>query len=71
MKELKQVEYFRCWAGSGGDSGTWDTDYIEIPKETDYANMDKAILAACQYIDWEDEIPVLVGLYSIPDNEDD
>ncbi len=22
-----QVEYFRCWPGSDGDNGTWDTDY--------------------------------------------
>ena len=29
--KTRRVEYYRLW---GGDSGTWDTDFIEIPADT-------------------------------------
>ena len=33
-KKTRLIEYFRLWAGGSGDSGTWDTDMIDIPADT-------------------------------------
>jgi hypothetical protein len=56
----RRVEYYRLW---GGDSGTWDTDFIDIPADTPHDMLDKAIRQAAAKIEWQDEAPVIVGLY--------
>lgn len=64
MPRTKEVEYYRLWAGSGGDTGTWDTAYIEIPGDTPDEKLDEAIRAAAEKVEWRDgEAPVIVGLY--------
>jgi len=60
----RQVEYYRCWAGDGGDSGTWDTDFIEIPKDTPDDKLDAAVREAAQKVQWREEPPVLTGFYA-------
>jgi hypothetical protein len=69
--KTRTVEYFRGWAGNGGDSGTWDTDYVDIPADTPDDKVQQAIEAACARIEWRDgEAPVLVGLYGDGDDPD-
>ena len=56
------VEYFRLW-----DDNMWDTDFIDIPGDTnmdDFAAVQKAIEEAADKIAWRDERPWLVGLYA-------
>ena len=65
------VEYYRCWAGNNGDSGSWDTDYVEIPEDTPEDKMNDAIRTACDSLEWRDNIrAAFVGLYCIPDQDD-
>ena len=59
--QTRRVEYYRLW---GGDSGTWDTDYIDIPADTPDDMVDKAIRKAAETVQWRDEPPVIVGYYS-------
>ena len=65
----RQVEVYRLWSGSGGDSGYWDTDYLQIPAAIPDDKMDAAVQDASAQIKWSDGPPVLVGVYSIPDCE--
>lgn len=53
------VEYFRLW-----DDGTWDTDFIEIPQDTPPTMLNQAVIEAANSINWNDELPVMVGFYS-------
>jgi len=65
------VEYYRCWAGRNGDSGTWDTDYVEVPDDTPVEVMGDAIREACQSLSWVNNTPpAFVGLYCIPESND-
>jgi len=64
------VEYYRCFPGNNGDSGTWNTNYIAIPADTPEDKMDAAIRLACNSLNWSTEMPVFVGLYCIPDQDD-
>jgi hypothetical protein len=62
--KTRSVEYYRCWAGNNGDSGTWDTAYIDVPADTPEDRLEEAVREAVAKIDWHDgEAPVLVGLY--------
>jgi hypothetical protein len=64
-----QVEYFRCW-----DDRTWDTDVLQLRGDldpSDYVAIQRAIKEAARKIDWRDEMPVLVGLYHIADEEEE
>jgi hypothetical protein len=62
--KTRSVEYYRCWAGNNGDSGTWDTAYIDVPADTPEDRLEEAVREAVAKIDWRDgEAPVLVGLY--------
>lgn len=54
-----QVEYFRCWP-----SGTWDTDFINIPSNTPSDSLDKAVREAADKLDWGSTPPAFVGYYS-------
>ena len=60
-RKTRSVEYYRLW---GGDSGTWDTDFIDIPAETADDKLDEAIREAAAKIRWRDEPPVIVGCYN-------
>jgi len=53
---MRTVEYYRLWADH-----TWDTDFIDIPVETEEYVYDNAVRAAANVIDWGDESPVDVG----------
>lgn len=71
---MREVEYYRCWAGNGGDSGSWDTDFIKIPLNTPDDQLTKAVQAAAAKIEWKDEAPCFVGYYaeseSLGDDDD-
>ena len=60
-RKTRSVEYYRLW---GGDSGTWDTDFIDIPADTPDDRLDEAIREAAAKIQWRDEPPVIVGCYN-------
>ena len=62
------MEYYRLW---GGDSGTWDTDVIDIPSNTPDDKVDSAIRKAVAKIKWRDEPPVIVGYYCDSSEEED
>ena len=67
----RQIEVYRLWSGNGGDSGYWDTDYLQIPAAIPDEKMDAAVQKASAQIEWSDGPPVLVGVYSIPDCENE
>lgn len=69
--KMRQIEYYRLWAGSNGDSGTWDTDYVDIPIDTPEDKIKEAVKEAARRIEWRDEVPVACGVYAIPDLDDD
>jgi len=70
MSKMRQVEYFRCWAGGG--HGTWDTDFIEIPVDLHEDEIENAVKEAAAKIKWpNDEAPVFVGLYCDNGPEDE
>ena len=58
------VEYYRLWPGNGGDSGTWDTNFIDVPANTPDDKLDLAIREAIAKMEWRDELPVVVGCYN-------
>ena len=64
--KTKTVEYWRMWT-EHGDSGTWDTDYVDIPADTpdDKAEaLDAAVRKVCEGIVWRESAPLLVGFYA-------
>lgn len=63
LKKTRRVEYYRLWSGNSGDSGTWDTDFIDIPANTPDDKIDGAIRKAAAKIEWRDGPPVIVGYY--------
>lgn len=65
----RTVEYYRLWAGNGGDSGTWDTDFIEVPQETPDDRLEEAVRAAVQSLEWDEEAPLCAGLYHAADGD--
>lgn len=69
--KTRRVEYYRLW---GGDHGTWDTDFLEIPSDTPDDKLDEAVREAAAKIKWRDnDPPVIVGYYcdSGEEEEDD
>ncbi len=66
MKNVRQIEYYRLWPGNGGDSGTWDTDFVEIPAGTPEDEVDEAAKRAIARIPWTDEVPIATGIYHVP-----
>jgi hypothetical protein len=66
--KTRRVEYYRLW---GGDSGTWDTDFINIPTDTSDDKVDEAIRKAAGKIKWRDGPPVIVGYYCDSDEQGD
>lgn len=78
LNNTRSVEYYRLWPGNNGDSGTWDTGYIDVPADTPEDKLEEAVrAAAAAEVEWrEGEIPVMVGLYcaasgEIEDEEED
>jgi hypothetical protein len=70
-ERTRQIEYYRLWAGNGGDSGTWDTDFAEIPADTPDDRIDEAVEKAVAAIQWRDEPPIITGVYSVPEPEEE
>jgi hypothetical protein len=66
-EETRTIEYYRLW---GGDHGTWDTDFVEIPADTPEEHIEEAVQSAVSEIDWKDEVPVITGIYNIPEADD-
>lgn len=66
--KVRCVEYYRLW---GGDSGTWDTDFIDIPADTPDDQLSQAIRSASATIKWRDEVPAMVGYYADADERED
>jgi hypothetical protein len=66
-EKMRQIEYYRLW---GGDSGTWDTDFIGIPSDTPDDKILAAVHLAVDARGWNNEVPVIIGIYSIPTEED-
>jgi hypothetical protein len=70
--KTRSVEYYRCWAGNGGDSGTWDTDFIDIPADTPEDKVEEAVRKAADTIKWRNgEAPVIIGLYCDSDIDEE
>ena len=67
----RQIEVYRLWSDNAGDSGYWDTDFLQIPAATPDDKMDAAVQKASAQIKWSDGPPILVGVYSIPDYEEE
>ena len=63
---MRTVEYFRCWMDN-----TWDTDDIEVPADTPDHLLDAVVQRAAEMINWSSEPPAFVGVYHVPDSEDD
>ena len=62
--KIRQVEYYRLWAGATGDSGTWDTDFVDVPGDTPNDKMAEAAKKAIDDIEWTDNnFPVITGIY--------
>jgi uncharacterized protein (UPF0210 family) len=70
-RKTRQVEYYRLWAGGSGDSGTWDTDMMEIPADTPADGIEEAVQKFAAEIRWRDQPPVIVGVYSVPEPEEE
>ena len=70
MNKVLQIEYYRLWSGNSGDSGTWDTDFVEIPANTPEDKVDEAAKQAIARIPWTDEVPIATGIYHIPELEE-
>ena len=69
--KTRHAEYFRLWAGNSGDSGTWDTDFFDVPADTPDDELDEAIRKAAATIKWRDGPPVIVGYYCDADEQGD
>ena len=70
-RKTRSVEYYRCWAGDNGDSGTWDTAYIDVPADTPDDKLEQAVREAAAQVEWRDgEAPVIVGLYCSNDDDE-
>jgi len=69
--KTRRVEYYRLWSGNSGDSGTWDTDFINIQADTSDDKVDEAIRKAAAKIKWRDGPPVIVGYYCDAANQED
>jgi hypothetical protein len=61
----RTVEYFRLW-----DNRTWDTDFIDLPADTPNDKLEDAVREAAAKIEWDSEVPVVVGLYNEGVEED-
>jgi hypothetical protein len=71
QRKTRPIEYYRLWPGGSGDSGTWDTDMVDIPADTPDAQIEEAVKKAAAEIRWRDGPPVIVGVYSVPTPEED
>ena len=61
-KEMRQVEVFRCW-----NDGHWDTDFVEIPDNTEEADVEHdASQAGYDAIVHSADQPFFIGLYWDP-----
>ncbi len=61
------VEYFRCWSDK-----TWDTDFITLPHDTHESKMQEALDEAISKLKWKDDnAPDFVGIYHVPQEEDE
>ncbi len=60
--ETRSIEYYRLWSG-----GQWDTEFIDVPYDTNEEGAELAVQVAASAIDWKDETPVFVGVYHIPE----
>ena len=70
-KKTREIEYYRLWPGGSGDSGTWDTDFVEIPADTPEDEIAEAVEKAASKIQWRDQPPILTGVYSAPQPEEE
>lgn len=52
MDKTRPIEMGICMIGAGGDSGTWETTYIEIPVDTPDDALDQVatdvLIAECE-----------------------
>ncbi len=62
---------YRLWGGNSGDSGAWDTDFLDIPADTPDEQIEAAVQKAVAKIKWRDEPPILTGVYSAPQPDED
>jgi len=70
-KKTRQIEYYRLWPGGSGDSGTWDTDFVQIPADTPDDQIDQAVVKAVAAIRWRNEPPIITGIYSVPELQEE
>jgi hypothetical protein len=69
--KTRPIEYYRLWPGNGGDSGTWDTDFVQIAADTPDDKIEEAVQQAVAKIKWRDQPPAITGIYSVPTPEED
>lgn len=74
-KATREIEVYRCWPGNAGDSGTWDTGFVDIPVDVDIedsealqAAVKKAVMNLLRH---SADLPVIVGVYCIPAEEEE
>jgi hypothetical protein len=68
---MRQIKYYRLWPGESGDSGTWDTDFVEISANTPNDQIDQAVEKAVAAIRWRNEPPIITGIYSVPEPQEE
>ena len=75
QKNVHKVEYYRCWNDlSGMDTGTWDTDFIEIKCDLSMSQeaLDKAVRKAIAEFVWDPQPPAMVGFYTwVPEDDEE
>ena len=70
LKTMRLIEYYRLWPCGLGDSGIWDTDFVEIPADTPDNQIHYAIEEAVAEMQWREEPPAITGYYSDVDTEE-
>ena len=59
----REIEVYRCW-----DDRTWDTECVEIPADTPEEKVEEvAASAALEALRHSADLPVVVGVYHIPE----
>jgi len=59
----REIEVYRCW-----DDRTWDTELVDIPADTPKEKIEEvAASAALEGLRHSADLPVVVGVYHIPE----
>jgi hypothetical protein len=72
-RKTRSIEMYVGIAEGGGDSGSWATEYVEIPRNTPASAIEKTAEKAMRRKLMKDgtENVALVGVYHIPSPDED